>query len=92
MPLGREIHDVLRVRQPARFEHEHSSGLNLPARAGCFVCLEVEGIRFLELQGEPAPHDAHAVDRVHERFRVCLQDVAGLGFDHGSAFNNTIAA
>ena len=90
MPLGREIDDVFRVRQSARLVHEHLPWLHLMALARSLVRFEVVWKFLLEPKGEAATHDADAVDRVDDGFRVRLEDVACRIVDHDQGFPTVI--
>ena len=82
MPLGWEVDDELRIGQRPGLEHEHLARLHLLPRAGGLISLEVRRKVILELKRDAAAHDADAVDRIDQRFRVGPQDVSGREFDH----------
>src|SRR5687767_13659767 len=81
MPLRREVHDPPGPKLTG-VVHEHATGLHVAPLARGRVLLEVGRVGVLELQRDPAPHDADAVDRVHEGLRVGLEDVSLRVFDH----------
>jgi hypothetical protein len=82
VPLGRKVDDVARRCQIAGFEHKHPARLDLLARAGRRIGLEVLRKLILELQCDTAPHHTNAVDGVDQRLGLAAQDVACRVFDH----------
>src|ERR1019366_5150992 len=54
--------------------------------ASCGIDLEVLWICVLELQCNATAHDADAIHRVNERFRLVLQYVTAQEFNHGHLF------
>ena len=83
MPLGREVDDELRIAQQVPVSNTNIlPGCTSSACAGGFIRLEVRRESVLELKRDAAAHDADAIDRIDERFRVRLEDVAGREFDH----------
>ena len=76
MPLCREVDDVTRVCQAAKVRDKQFARTEFLAVAHRLVLLVVVWECLSELQGDTTPHDADAVDGIHEGFRVGFHDVA----------------
>jgi hypothetical protein len=81
--LGWKVDDVARRGELPRLEHEHPARLHLTAPASRGIGPEVLRVGMPELQRDATPHHSHTVDRIDERIRPGLQDVAAGVFDHG---------
>ena len=64
------------------WKDEHPARLHFPPGAGGFVGFKIRWKIILELKRDTATHDADAVDRIDQRFRIGPQDVSGRKFDH----------
>jgi hypothetical protein len=74
--LGREVHDVAWIYEPAGLDDQHPPRLDLLALAGLFIGAKVIGKCAAELGRDPPSHEAHAVDGVDERLGISLEDIA----------------
>jgi hypothetical protein len=73
MPFRGEVDDVAGMGELARLNHQHLSGLNLMALAGCLINFEVLRKSAFEVKRDSSAHEPHAVHGIDQRFRVCLE-------------------
>jgi len=83
LPLGREVDDESRASQRAGWPDLHPPGTAVATLAGLFIRADHLRARLLELQCDALAHDPGAVDGVHERLGVGLQQIALRHLDHG---------
>src|SRR5579884_3024243 len=77
-----EVDDVAGIGRLASIEDEHSTRLDLAARAGGRVRPEVVRVGALELQRKPTSHHTDTIDGVDQRFRVGLEYVSPRVANH----------
>ncbi len=82
VPLGGKVDDVSGVGQCSGFEHEHPARPNLAAPTSIGIGAEILRKRFLELQGDPSPHDTDAVDRVNQCLGILAKNISCGEADH----------
>src|SRR5690606_33540090 len=80
--LGREADQVARAGERSAIEHVDLTEPQAAVPASRGVVLEVVRERLLELERDAPAHHADAVDRVHQRLGVGLQDVTCVKLDH----------
>ena len=77
MILGREIYDLWWKQTSIKIR---DAGLDFLSLALLDLLLEHPRKAFLKFQGNPLPHDSHAVDRVYQGLSFRFQDVADQDF------------
>src|SRR5262249_29931317 len=69
--------------QSAKIEHLHLSQVNIFRLTSLLVSAIHLRIRLPELKCHTFAHHADGIDRIHQRFSGCFQEISFGGFDHG---------